>query len=602
MTEIAQAYITLTTKMPGVKGDIERALGGSDVKSAVGNAGKGFGSVLMDGLNSIGKVGALAVGGTIAAGVGTALVKGFNRLDALDQAEAKLSGLGHSAKTVDQIMDNALNSVRGTAFGMDEAATVAANAVAAGIKPGVELERTLKAVADASTIAGTDMASMGAIFNKAAASNKVQMDIINQLHDAGVPALTLLADQMGVTAEEAAKMASEGKINFETFQAAMEAGMGGAALESGSTFSGAMDNVMASLGRMGAGLLSGVFPDMKEGLSGLLDAMAPLEEVAKNVGAAIGEFVTFIGDNISWIGPLATGIAIVVGAVVLWTAVQWLLNAALTANPIGLIIVAIGLLVGAIIWLVQNWDAVVAWLSDVWDGFVSWFTDVMDGFLAWWNGLWTAVWEWIVSVWNGIVTGITNYFNMLWLGLQIIGQAISNWWNGLWNGIASFFKGIWDGILAAINNVKKGFETVFNTIGNIIRGAFEGAVGFVKGIINGIIDAVNGVIGGINSVGGAIGGALGIEVNIPRIPRLAQGGIVTASAGGTLAVIGEGGRDEAVVPLPDGWRNGGFGGLADGQSLTLVVEGQPLTAVVRRTLTAQDRAQESAIARGSWVR
>ena len=69
--------------------------------------------------------------------------------------------------------------------------------MAAGIKPGKELERNLKLVADAATIAGTDMGSMGAIFNKVAASNKVQMDVINQLHDAGVPALSLFSETNG---------------------------------------------------------------------------------------------------------------------------------------------------------------------------------------------------------------------------------------------------------------------------------------------------------------------------------------------------------------------------------------------------------------------
>jgi hypothetical protein len=35
-----------------------------------------------------------------------------------------------------------------------------------------------------------------------------------------------------------------------------------------------------------------------------------------------------------------------------------------------------------------------------------------------------------------------------------------------------------------------------------------------------------------------------------RIPKLAEGGIVQAEAGGRLVLLGEGGRDEAVVPLP----------------------------------------------------
>ena len=571
--EIADAYISLTTKMPGVKNDITKALGGSDVQTAVGKAGEGMGSKLMDGLNSIGKVGAIAVGGAIAAGVGTALVKGFNRLDALDQAEAKLTGLGHSAASVDQIMDNALASVQGTAFGLDEAATTAANAVAAGIKPGTDLERTLKAVADASTIAGTDMGSMGAIFNKVAASNKVQLDTINQLHDAGVPALSLLAEQMGVTAEEASAMASAGEIDFATFQSAMESGMGGAALESGNTFSGAMDNVMASLGRVGANVISGIFPDMKDGLSGLIVAMEPLEAIAKDVGAALGEFVGFIQENINWIGPLAAGIGIAVAAIIAWTAVQWILNAALTANPIGIIIVAIGLLIGAIIALVMNWDTVVAWISDVWGGFIGWITGVIEGFVGWWNGIWTAVGQWISDVWNNIVTGVTNYFKLLWLGLQIIGTSISNWWNGLWSGIGSFFGGIWEGILGAIRTVQTVFGTVFTAIGDIVRGAFDGVVSIVKGVINGVINAVNGVIGGINGVGDVIGGALGINIAIPKIPRLAAGGIIQGSSTGTLALIGEAGRgrDEAVVPLPSDWRSNGLGGNETGAQNTFIM-------------------------------
>jgi len=53
----------------------------------------------------------------------------------------------------------------------------------------------------------------------------------------------------------------------------------------------------------------------------------------------------------------------------------------------------------------------------------------------------------------------------------------------------------------------------------------------------------------------------GVEVDFlmssGQIPALANGGIVKASPGGTLALIGEGGRDEAVIPLD---RIGGIGG------------------------------------------
>lgn len=306
---------------------------GDGVGKHADKAGKSFGSKLMAGAGKTLKVGAIATGTAVGSVLAVAFTKGFSRLKGIEEAQAKLTGLGHSAKTVEGIMTNATNAVTGTAYGLDAAASVAASAVAAGIKPGRDLERTLTLVADAATIAGTDMGSMGAIFNKVAAANKVQMDVINQLHDQGVPALALLAAEMGVTAEEATKMASSGQIDFATFQRAMEMGMGGgeqaaknlaktmgisveevkkqvksgeisadqwaaaikdvggAAQQSGKTFSGAMANMGAALGRFGAKVLGGVFsemPDVFAGLNKVVDDFSA--KWGDKIGKEIGEF------------------------------------------------------------------------------------------------------------------------------------------------------------------------------------------------------------------------------------------------------------------------------------------------------------------------
>jgi phage-related protein len=361
---------------------------------------------------------------------------------------------------------------------------------------------------------------------------------------------------------------TEGEITAEEFNAALlELGTEPVAQEAAtsvSTMEGAVGNLQAAI------------------VGGLSDAFTTIKPVLTDIVNGLAGFVTFIQDNISWIGPLAGGIAIVAGAVAAWTIAQWALNAALTANPIGLIIVGIGLLIGAIILLVQNWDTVVAWISDVWGGFINWITGVINGFVGWWNGIWAAVGQWITNVWNGIVTGVTGFFLRLYSGLVSIGSGLLGWWNGLWTGVGNFFKGIWDGILGTIRNVQTAFSLVFNAIAGIVRGAFEGVVGVVRGVINGIIGAVNGVIGSINGVAGAIGGAIGVNIRIPSIPRLASGGIIQGSSSGTLALVGEAGRgrDEAVLPLPPGWRENGLGGLSDGQELTLVVDGQPMRAYV----------------------
>ena len=246
---------------------------------------------IMKGLTAVG-TGLIAVGGAATAAgtaiAGISLSRGFSRLADIEDAEAKLRGLGHSAETVETVMGNALASVRGTAFGLDEAATVAASAVAAGIKPGADLERVLKTVADTSTIAGSSMDEMGAIFNKVAASNRLSMTEVNQLADRGVPILQMLADQFGVTTEEMSKMVSQGKVDFEAFTEALETNISGAALESGDTTRGAFDNMMAAISRVGANLLSGIFPMFKEVLTGITEFLAPIEDVAKNVGEALG--------------------------------------------------------------------------------------------------------------------------------------------------------------------------------------------------------------------------------------------------------------------------------------------------------------------------
>jgi hypothetical protein len=56
-----------------------------------------------------------------------------------------------------------------------------------------------------------------------------------------------------------------------------------------------------------------------------------------------------------------------------------------------------------------------------------------------------------------------------------------------------------------------------------------------------------------------LGSVGGFTISTPNIPMLASGGIVT---GPTLAMIGEGAHDEAVVPLPRGAREFAAGGGA----------------------------------------
>lgn len=226
---------------------------------------------------------------------GVALVKGFNRLTGIDDARAKLMGLGHDAESVEEIMVSALDAVRGTAFGMDEAATTAASAVAAGIKPGKELTRYLALTGDAAAIAGASLGDMGSIVNKVQTSNKAYNDSLGQLSDRGLPIYQWLAKEAKVTEEAVFDMASKGKISSKMFLDAIENNIGGAAKTIGeNSFTAAISNIGASIGRIGANFLDaggaggGFFSTIKPLLTDFNNSLGAVEEKAAVLGEKFG--------------------------------------------------------------------------------------------------------------------------------------------------------------------------------------------------------------------------------------------------------------------------------------------------------------------------
>lgn len=62
-------------------------------------------------------------------------------------------------------------------------------------------------------------------------------------------------------------------------------------------------------------------------------------------------------------------------ATMAWSAAQWLLNAAMAANPIGATIAIIAALVAGIVLLITHWKTVVQWLKDAW----NWFKNLGTG-------------------------------------------------------------------------------------------------------------------------------------------------------------------------------------------------------------------------------
>ncbi|MEK4239061.1 phage tail protein [Paenibacillus sp. FSL H7-0714] len=136
---------------------------------------------------------------------------------------------------------------------------------------------------------------------------------------------------------------------------------------------------------------------------------------------------------------------------------------------------------------------------------------------------------------------VVDTFNSMWEGIKLAVGWIGDILSGLMtilDGLIDFIAGVFTG------NWKQAWEGVKG----IFKGVFESLWGIARTPLNAIIDMINKVIDGLNSIDIDIpemfgGGHFGL--NVPRIPRLARGGIVSSP---TIAQIGERGK-EAVVPL-----------------------------------------------------
>lgn len=248
--ELGTGYIIISPSTKGLGKAIEGSIS-SGTATGTQKSGKSIISTIGGAFGKIGKVGVGTIAG-IASGIAGLTAKGgFDRALNIERAQTKLKALKYDTASVDKIMGNALASVKGTAFGLGDAASVAATLVASGIKQGGDLEGVLTTVGDAAQISGRSFQDMGLIFSQVAAKGKLQGDDMLQLMGSGIPVLQYLADHFHTTTEAASDMVSDGKVSFADFEAAMKEHIGGAAKNAGESFDGMVGNVKAAIGRLG---------------------------------------------------------------------------------------------------------------------------------------------------------------------------------------------------------------------------------------------------------------------------------------------------------------------------------------------------------------
>lgn len=197
--------------------------------------------------------------------------------------------------------------------------------------------------------------------------------------------------------------------------------------------------------------------------------------------------ITWIIDNINILAPIVLGflgtlfalnIASKIGNMI---KIITSLNAVMAANPIGIIIIAIGALITILVLLVQNWDKVkeVAvkcweWIKKTWEKVASWFNEkVIQPVAKFFSGMWDGLkngaknaWEGIKSVFSSIVGWFKDKFSQAWTAVKNVFSAGGKIFSGIKEGIASTFKTVVNGIIGGINKV---IAVPFNAINKMLN-------------------------------------------------------------------------------------------------------------------------------------
>lgn len=477
----------------------------------------------------------LAGGAAVLSLPGMALAKGFKRLNDIDTAKAKLQALGQDAKATDVIMKNALNAVEGTAFGLGDAAALSGVIVGAGVKPGKELERTLKQVADTAAITGSDLGEIGSIYGKVAANGKLDGEVMAQLLDRQIGILPKLAEKYGVSAEAAKKMVSEGKVSFADFQNVMDGLVGGGAVKMGKTFSASMDNVMSALGKLGAEVLGPLFEKIPGWLETAKNKINELKTKIAEWKPKLAEVGQLFQKYQGWIKPIGAalgGVVVAMAAIALatktWAIAQAALNVVMNANPISLIVIAIAALVGGLIYAYKH--------SETFRNVVQ---TAFNGIKVAAQFLWNNVLKPVFNLWVGYIKTVGNIALWLWNNALVpafngIKWAIGAFWNGVKitfgffvdaiKNIGTVVGTVKDWIVARFTDVVGFVTSLPGKIGNAAKGMWDGIKNAFKGVINWIIRAWNKLefkIPGFEFMGKKVGG---FTLGLPKLNEFRRGG------------------------------------------------------------------------------
>lgn len=307
-----------------------------------------------------------------------------------------------------------------------------------------------------------------------------------------------------------------------------------------------------------ANLVAGVIP--------IINGLTPVFKVLGNIaGAVVSIFANGGMTIIKALTPLAGIILAIVAAIKIWTAIQWLLNVALNANPIGLIIIAVVALIGIITLLVKNMDKVQEFFIKIGTAIAGFFKAVWNTITGLFNklisfvkknllnivnviltiifpigGIVMALVRLIIKHWDKIKAALVKVFTFVVEKLKAIWGKIVNVVKGIidkvkriWNTIVSFisnlgdkvkiiWQAVWNKILEIVRRIIEGIKEAWNTFIGFFTGLWEGIKNTAASIWEGVKNIFFGAVEGIKNIwNGLIGFFTGLWDALKESPATA---------------------------------------------------------------------------------
>lgn len=401
------------------------------------------------------------------------------------------------------------------------------------------------------------------------------------------------------------------------------------ALTSGASVKGAATQVAAHYRVLGGWIAAGARATASAAMQvggWLAMGAAAATSAAAQVGANVRTAASFVAAKAAMVASVAASAALR-GATLLGAAAQWALNAALSANPIGLIIIAVAALVAGLIWFFTKTELGQKIVKGAMAGIrvaIGWVVEKAQELWSWVKGAWPTIqsmltlpvrtaWTIIKAAWSGIktafsaaVTWVGDVFKAGWAALQwvlvtpvqLAKDGLDKLWTNIkanikavWTWVSGTFKTLWDGIKKVftdpIGSAKTAIATMLGKTG--LGKVFTDAVSALGAIWDGLKDKlkapisfmVNTVInGGFLEAYGKVRGFLPMLPEIPdiKVPGFQRGGVATVP--GTF----QPGRRDNVLAVDGGGRP--------------VARVEPGEAITPRAATAQSYGLLEAIRTG----